>query len=346
MQTSFYIDIKSLLILNMQDKWKPSASIDTLRTRASLLSCIRRFFESRGVMEVETPILSHSTVTDVHLEAMSTLHTNPMTGKQSKLWMQTSPEFAMKRLLCAGSGCIYQLCKSIRDDEVGKRHNPEFTMLEWYRVGFDMQLLIDEVDMFLQATIGSKSLQQMTYQQAFINYLDFDPFAIDINTLVELCKQNGFANISTDVLATNNSGHDIDILLQFLFSHSIEPYLGSKQPTAITHFPKTQAALAKLSPDNPNTALRFEVYIKGVELANGYEELQDPEVQRQRMDEDNQTRLAIGKQTKAIDTLFLDGLVAGLPACSGVALGVDRLLMLKLGLEDIKHVISFSIENA
>jgi lysyl-tRNA synthetase class 2 len=329
----------------MQAKWQPTASIATLRKRAELIKTIRHFFEARDVLEVDTPVLSHSTITDVHLEAMSTLHTNPMDGKKSKLWMQTSPEFAMKRLLCGGSGCIYQICKSVRDDEVGKKHNPEFTMLEWYRVGFDMQALINEVDTLLQATLDTQEAHQMTYQQVFLKYLDLDPLNDSIVPLIDVCKQHGFENITDEIDSNNCSQIDIDMLLQLLFSHCIEPNLGDVQPVVITHFPKSQAALAKLCPKNRATALRFEVYFKGMELANGYEELQDADIQAQRMQDDNRVRSALGKEIKPIDTLFLDALQSGLPMCSGVALGMDRLLMLKLESADIKEVISFSIDN-
>ncbi|GBL05182.1 elongation factor P--(R)-beta-lysine ligase [Glaciecola sp. KUL10] len=330
----------------MQINWRPTASINTLRERAQLLKTIRYFFDVRNVLEVETPILARSTVTDVHLEAMSTIHTNPMDNKQSKLWMQTSPEFAMKRLLCAGSGCIYQICKSIRDDELGKKHNPEFTMLEWYRVGFDMQSLIDEVDLLLRETIGTSAMRQMTYQQAFVEYLGIDPLSLSIDTLVHECIKHGFENIVESVNLENNQQTDVDMMLQLLFSHCIEPRLVGDSPVSISHFPKSQAALAKLCPMLPDTALRFEVYYKGIELANGYEELQDAQIQKQRMEEDNRIRNAIGREKKPIDDLFLDALMIGLPKCSGVALGVDRLLMLKLGFTDIRKVISFSIENA
>jgi lysyl-tRNA synthetase class 2 len=344
LQAPFYF--KESLNLFMQTKWQPTASIATLRERAELIKTIRLFFEERTVLEVDTPILSHSTITDVHLEAMSTLHTNPMDDQQSKLWLQTSPEFAMKRLLCAGSGCIYQICKSVRDDEVGKKHNPEFTMLEWYRVGFDMQALINEVDMLLQATLDSKAVHQMTYQQVFLKYLNLDPFNDSIIPLIDVCKQHGFDNIVNEIDTNNCSQIDIDTLLQLLFSHCIEPNLGDVHPVVITHFPKSQAALAKLCSKNRSTALRFEVYFKGMELANGYEELQDADIQAQRMQDDNRVRSALGKEIKPIDTLFLDALQSGLPQCSGIALGLDRLLMLKLDLADINEVISFSIDNA
>lgn len=326
--------------------WRPTASIEVLRKRAGYLNKIRAFFEARDVLEVETPALCAYSVTDTHLEAMQTLHTHPGNTQASQLFLQTSPEFAMKRLLSAGSGCIYQISKSFRDDEVGKQHNPEFTMLEWYRVGFEMQALIDEVADLLSLVLECEGYEQLTYQQAFEQFLSVDPLNISFEVLVELAHQHGFETVTDSMDLSQALQTDRDCLLQLLFSHCIEPSLGSNIPCVVTHFPMSQAALAQQSQDNPKTSLRFEFYVRGIELANGYQELQDATVQKVRMEQDNRDRQALNKATKSIDPYLIDALQSGLPACSGVAMGIDRLMMLSMNKSHIRDVMAFCIDNA
>ncbi len=301
---------------------------------------IRRFFIDRGVVEVETPILSKFTVTDIHLLSFETQFVTPIIANNTKLYMITSPEYHMKRLLAAGSGPIYQIIKAFRNQEKGRYHNPEFTMLEWYRPHYDMYRLIDEVDDFLQQILDCQPTERISYQQAFQRYLNIDPIAIELEK-----KQLHDAAVQ---LGLNNTGKEEnkDVLLQFLFTIGVEPNLGKYKPTVIYHFPASQAALAKISKEDNRVSERFEVYFKGIELANGFRELTDAEEQRKRFEHDNQMREKMGLPKQAIDERFLAALGEIIPDCSGVALGIDRLVMFILNAEKISDVISFSIELA
>lgn len=320
--------------------WQPSATIDSLKARAELLKTIRQFFYKRDVLEVETPLLSNGTVTDVHLDAFTTEFPHHHSGKTKALYLQTSPEFAMKRLLCAGSGSIFQICKSFRNEAAGRFHNPEFTMLEWYRVGFDDQDLIAEVDRLMQETLAVEPAIKMTYQQAFITYLKFDPLSASFDEIKQLVLTH-----SKDDWLVNED--DSDVLLQWLFSMYIEPKLGTDTtPCFIYDFPSSQASLAKVNETDPRVAHRFELYFRGIELANGFYELQNAQEQEQRFIKDNEQRTSLGLVSKPIDELFLASLKQGLPDCAGVALGVDRLFMLQQKLSHIEQAISFSIDKA
>lgn len=319
--------------------WEPSASIDTLVIRAKLIQKIRQFFISRDVLEVETPTLSSATVTDVHLCGFHTNFISPFQAESQLLYMQTSPEFAMKRLLSAGSGAIFQICKSFRNEEAGRHHNPEFTMLEWYRPGFDHLQLMNEVDQLMQAIVGSQPAETISYQQVFLQYLKLDPLNDDLASIKNLCIQHGFADIA-------KLESDKDTLLQLLFSHLIEPKIGQIAPVFVIDFPASQAALARISALDSKVAERFELYFKGIELANGFHELTDPNEQRRRFTTDNQIRADKGLPVMPIDERFLSALDSGLPSCAGVALGVDRLIMLALQKTHISEVIAFSINNS
>jgi len=245
----------------------------------------------------------------------------------------------MKRLLCAESGSIYQICKAFRHEGEGRWHNPEFTMLEWYRVGFDHFALMDEVDALLQETLSTLPADTMTYQDAFLTYLNIDPLSASNDELLGAMKQQGI-----DIHEPENLSFDSK--LQLLFSYVIEPQIGSDKPCFIYNFPASQAALAKLSATDPRVAERFEVYFKGAELANGFNELSAAKEQRVRFESDNEKRRASGLVTKPIDENFLNALEVGLPLCAGVALGVDRLLMLKTGANHINEVINFTVSRA
>jgi lysyl-tRNA synthetase class 2 len=335
----------------MGDLWRPSASIETLRKRAALLQNIRKFFAQRNVLEVDTPSLSANTITDPYLEAMHTLHTHPGASNSSRLYLQTSPEYAMKRLLAAGSGDIFQLCKAFRDDEVGRIHNPEFTMLEWYKVGYTMQQLIDEVAALLVVTLPIEQVKQSSYCALFEKYLEIDPLDVTLSALIALSSTLGLADYVSSLHANLQLSEGVhenallrDSILQVLFSTHIEPYIGKKCPIVVCYFPASQASLATLSEDG-RTANRFEVYYKGIELANGFDELTDAQSQLVRFERDNQKRAALGLATKAIDKHFMAALNHGLPQTAGVALGVDRLLMLALQKDAIEKVISFSHHN-
>ena len=320
-----------------QTQWQPSASIKNLLTRAKLIEEIRRFFTDRGLLEVETPVLSEFGVTDVHLATFSTEFISPF-GEQSKtLWLSTSPEYHMKRLLAAGSGPIFQIGKVFRNEEAGNRHNPEFTMLEWYRPHFDMYRLINEVDDLLQQILECPPAESMSYQFAFQQYVGLDPLSADLSELVEKAKKY-------QLMGAENESRDI--LLQFLFSAVVEPQIGQEAPVVVYHFPASQAALAQISSEDLRVAERFEFYYKGLELANGFHELSDAREQLRRFQQDNLQREKMGLPVRTIDTRLLSALQAGIPNCSGVALGVDRLLMIAMGAEHIKEVISFAIDNA
>ena len=320
-----------------QEQWQPTASVKNLLTRAKLLAEIRRFFTDRGLLEVETPVLSEFGVTDVHLATFSTEFISPF-GEQSKtLWLSTSPEYHMKRLLAAGSGPIFQIGKVFRNEEAGNRHNPEFTMLEWYRPHFDMYRLINEVDDLLQQILECPPAESMSYQFAFQQYVGLDPLSADLSELVEKAEKH-------QLIGAENENRDT--LLQFLFSTVVEPQIGQEAPVVVYHFPASQAALAQISSEDLRVAERFEFYYKGLELANGFHELSDAREQLRRFQQDNLQREKMGLPVRAIDIRLLAALQAGIPNCSGVALGVDRLLMIAMGTESIKDVISFAIDNA
>ncbi|WMY94764.1 MAG: elongation factor P--(R)-beta-lysine ligase [Arsenophonus sp.] len=326
--------------MNERVNWQPNISIDNLLKRSKIIHEIRRFFIDRGVVEVETPILSKFAVTDVHLFHFETQFIAPLIHNNIKMYMITSPEYHMKRLVAAGSGPIYQIIKSFRNKEKGRYHNPEFTMLEWYRPNYDMYRLIDEVDDFLQQILDCAPTSRLSYQQVFQRYFEFDPLSLELEKkiLCDAAFKLGFSNAYKE--------KDKDILLQFLFTIGIEPYLGKEKPTVIYHFPASQASLAKISREDNRVAERFEVYFKGIELANGFCELTDKEENQRRFENDNKIRKTLGLSINPIDQYFLNALDQVMPDCSGVALGIDRLLMLALKIEKISDVISFSIERA
>lgn len=319
--------------------WCPTADIKTLAEKARILASVRAFFANRQVMEVDTPVLSQATVTDEHLHCFETQYVGPEMASGGSLYLQTSPEYAMKRLLCAGSGSIYQISKAFRNEESGRFHNPEFTMLEWYRLGFDHHQLMAEVDQLLRMTLKCPQAEYMTYQQVFMIHLSIDPLDASVESLVSKATEKGLADIARDEI-------NKDTLLQLLFSLCIESEIGQNAPCFVYDFPATQAALARISPDDHRVAERFEVYFKGIELANGFHELSDVAEQRQRFEQDNLKRQRAGRPEHVIDTHFMAALEAGLPECAGVALGVDRLMMLALDKPHIQDVLAFPVTIA
>ncbi len=320
------------------DHWRPSISIKNLKARAKILTQIRNFFAAHDVMEVETPVLSRAAVTDLHLRSFK------LSSKENPppFYLHTSPEFAMKRLLAAGSGSIYQIAKVFREGESGRFHNPEFTLLEWYRLGWTYHELMDEVDSLLQLILKTKSGKRETYQALFKKHLDINPHSVPIEQLQNCISQYGLINIS------GIDYNDRDILLQLLMSHCIEPNLGMDCPCFVVDYPASQAALAKIrysDYDDFYVAERFEVYVKGIELANGFQELCDAEEQAARFQGDLQMRDKQHLPKVPIDNHFLDALKFGLPECAGVALGIDRLVLLALKENHINNVISFPIDR-
>ncbi|WP_100656205.1 elongation factor P--(R)-beta-lysine ligase [Alteromonas flava] len=310
-------------------QWQPSTSLNALQQRAKLYCAIRDFFAQRDVLEVETPILSQFANTDPHIQSIACQHG----------FLHTSPEFAMKRLLAAGSGSIYQICKTFRHEESGRWHNPEFTMLEWYRVGFNHFQLMQEVSELLGKVLGCGPAETLTYQQAFVDNVGIDPLTRDIEMLRSWVNEQ-------ELLATGADAMSYDDLLHLVFSHCIEPKLGQHVPTLVVGFPASQSALARVNSADPRIADRFEAYYRGIELANGFYELSHAQEQRQRFELDNHQRSLNGQEEMPVDEHLLQALEAGLPDCAGVALGLDRLLMLVMGAEHIDEVIAFPAERA
>ena len=319
--------------------WQPTAPLTQLKQRAAILATIRHFFAQREVLEVDTPAMSQATVTDIHLHTFQTTFVGPGYADGQPLYLMTSPEFHMKRLLAAGSGAIYQICKSFRNEESGRYHNPEFTMLEWYRPGFDHHALMDEMNDLLQLVLGCEAAERMTYQQAFVDVLGVCPLEGSMAELKEVAAGLGLADIA-------EPEQDRDTLLQLLFSVGVEPKIGQQAPAFVFDFPASQAALAQINPQDPRVAERFEVYFKGIELANGFHELSDGDEQLSRFEQDNRKREVMGLAPQPIDMHLVEALRAGFPDCAGVALGVDRLIMLSLGVDHIDQVSAFPITIA
>lgn len=320
--------------------WRPSADMEMLRQRAAMLTVLREFFAERGVLEVETPVLSSHGATDPHLDSFCTVYTGPGAPSGRPVYLQTSPEFAMKRLLAAGSGPIYQICKSFRNGEAGRNHNPEFTMLEWYRPGLDYRALMAEVDDLLQRVLHSPPAECLTYAAVFDHYLSLDAHTAT-GAMLRACAADH------RVSAPDTLQDDRDAWLTLLWTHLIEPHLGSGgRPLFVSDYPVSQAMLAQVRPGTPPVAERFEVYISGVELANGFQELGDGVEQRRRFEENCRYRREVGLAEMVPDERLLAALAHGLPFCSGVALGVDRLLLIRTGAHKLVDVLAFPVEIA
>ncbi|SDK29140.1 EF-P lysine aminoacylase EpmA [Billgrantia gudaonensis] len=320
----------------MPTDWRPTASIETLRARARLLAEVRAFFAERDVLEVETPVLGHGGSTDLHLASLSCQATTP--AGRERLWLQTSPEFHMKRLLAAGSGPIFQLAKSFRDGETGRRHNLEFTMLEWYRPGFALEALIEEAAALIHAVLGCHPgpLRPRRYRELFRESLGLDPFVAELAELRRLAGERGGLDMDD---ATR------DDCLDLLMSLVIEPALGRGGLDVVVDYPASQAALARRHRDPEDgawVASRFELYYQGLELANGYDELTDAAEQAERFAADNAVRRSAGLTEVDVDERLLAALEAGMPAGSGVALGLDRLIQLALGKASVAEVMAFA----
>ena len=331
----------------MSGDWRPSASPERLRLRARLLAAVRAFFAVRGVLEVETPVLAPSTVPDLHLASLETRRRGPGAPPAGeRLYLQTSPEVHMKRLLAAGSGPIFQLARAFRDGEAGRRHNPEFTLLEWYRPGFDHHALMDEVEALLDSVLGKTVLgapaERLTYAELFERHAGVDPHRASVAELDAVAAAAGIAAPALDT-------EDRDGRLHLLVSHLVEPRLPAGRITFVHDFPASQAALARVRPGSdggPPLAERFEVYVGPVELANGFHELTDAAEQRRRFERDRDERRRLGLPVPPLDERFLDALEAGLPPCAGVALGFDRLVMLAAGADSLDQVLAFPADRA
>jgi elongation factor P--(R)-beta-lysine ligase len=319
--------------------WRPGATLERLRHRAALFAQIRAFFGTHGVLEVDTPHLVNFAVTDRHLHSAQVRWPGALAGLQ---YLHTSPEYAMKRLLAAGSGDIFQICHVFRGDEQGPIHNSEFTLLEWYRRDCSLAALMQEVDELLRALlagIAGTSTQFLSYEQVFRAALKCNPLSDPDHTLAACARAQGF----DDGLV---SGCARDELLDLLMGACVGPRLGMAGPVFVHRYPASQAALARLDPTDPRVALRFELYLQGIELANGFEELADADEQAARFRADQEARAARGLVVTPIDEFLLAALRAGLPPCAGVALGFDRVLMIACGAQRIGDVLTFTSASA
>jgi elongation factor P--(R)-beta-lysine ligase len=302
--------------------------------RAALLKTIRCFMDERNIMEVETPILSPTGNTDPNIASLTTCLHSIEQKESIQLFMNTSPEFAMKRLLASGSGCIYQIAKVFRDEETGRYHEPEFTMLEWYRIGFDHHALMDETEILLRQ-LGYIECERKSFEEVFEKYTGLNPHLADTRELGEKAVLSGL----------QGTGFDRRTLLDFLFSHWVAPTLIGNRPIFIYDYPVCQAALAQIRRDSPPVAERFELFINGLEIANGFHELCDANEQLSRFQYENTMRKVQGLDEIPIDKKLIAALENGLPDCAGIAVGLDRLLIHLSGVDLISKVMTFSRDN-
>ncbi|MDR9489022.1 MAG: EF-P lysine aminoacylase EpmA [Spiribacter sp.] len=309
--------------------WLPSATPAVLRQRAALLSQLRAFFAARDVIEVQTPVLAGAGVTDPKIEQFYEAKT--------QRWLQTSPEYAMKRLLAAGIGDCFQITPVFRAGEQGRYHNPEFTLLEWYRCGFDAETLMQEVTELVNAVLGEAPFVHQRYQQAFIDAGLPDPLTADQTQLQQAALATAKSTALPDALEREG-------WLDWLLSTVVIQSLPAR--CFLTHYPANQAVLARLSPTDARVAERFELFCDGVEIANGFHELTDPQLLNERFARDQVERQTKGQMTLHEDTRLLAAMTSGLPDCAGVALGVDRLFMLAAGLDSIANGIAFDWDRA
>jgi len=302
-----------------------------------MLKTARTFFADRGVLEVETPMLSAAAVSDPQIESLAT----QIAGASGRRYLCPSPEYAMKRLLAAGSGDIYQICKVFRDAERGRWHNPEFTMIEWYRLGLDDNALMNEVEALIGELLAPARVlgaaERLSYSDALQRHAGVDAFDSTEDELLNAARRHG---IHCDAQL------DRDAKLDLLMGLIVGPRLGSGNPCFVCDYPATQAALARLKPGLPPVAARFELYLDGLELANGFHELATAEEQRARFMRDLSLRGARGQVQPPLDENFLAAMMSGLPDCAGVALGFDRLVAIALGADNLADAMAFSVENA
>jgi lysyl-tRNA synthetase class 2 len=322
------------------EDWRPSASRAVLTRRAALLARTREFFAAREVLEVDTPLLVNAPVSDVHIHSARVQLASAEPGAPPALFLHSSPEYAMKRLLADGSGDIYQVCHVMRGAESGRHHNPEFTLIEWYRVGCSLARLMDEVEALVRVLLGAgaaaRTSERLSYREAFVRELGLDPLTAPTAALAQAAQPLGLSGAEPDR----------DECLELLMGALVGPRLGRGRLTFVRGYPASQAALARLDPSDPRTAERFELYCDGVELANGFHELAAAEELRQRFARDNAQRLRRALPVSAPDERLLAALAFGLPDCAGVALGFDRTLMLAVGAAHIEEVLAFPTARA
>jgi lysyl-tRNA synthetase class 2 len=318
--------------------WRPSSGYSTAQRRAYMLSAARQYFAAQEILEVETPALSRHAVSDPQIESVgSTLLVDPA----NEYFLRTSPEFAMKRLLCAGYPDIYEICKVFRDGEVGRRHQPEFTMIEWYRRNFGLQEIIGDTIALIATLLNAEQLTadpvQLSYDEAFQGFVGLNPREALIDDLATAAK--------ADASLCNSVGMNRDDWLNLILSNEVSTQFADDRLTVLYHYPASQAALARICPDNESVADRFEVFLGSLELANGYVELTDAAEQRRRFADDQRLRKELGRKTRPLDEQLLAALENGLPECAGVAVGFDRLLMINEGRDDIRAVQSIAFKE-
>ena len=331
------------------EDWRPSTSRERLVARAALLERAREFFAARSILEVDTPLVVNTPVSDVHIHSpyvqLSAQPDGAAAAPAQRYFLHTSPEYAMKRLLAAGSGDIYQICHVVRGNERGRLHNPEFTLIEWYRVGFALEQLMDEVDALVRVLLGAAAppaSERVSYRDAFLRELGLDPFTADEAALAQAARPLGLGAAGSGGVPPLSR----DEWLELLMGGIVGARLGRHTLTFVHGYPATQAALARLDPCDPRAAQRFELYCEGIELANGFHELTAAAEQRARFQQDNMRRRQLGLPVFPLDERLLSALAAGLPDCAGVALGFDRVAMLALGAAHIDEVLPFPTARA
>ena len=325
----------------MNNSWQPGCSVELIHLRAKLLHDIRAFFYANNVLEVETPILCQAAGTDPYLEHFTSYQSS---ANSNCLYLQTSPEFAMKRLLAANTQSIYQICKAFRQGESGRFHNPEFTVLEWYRVGFNLQQLMDDVEhllsQFLFVDGFPEKAKRISYKKIFAKYTGLNALEFDLALYQSVAKKQGYPE-AVELCVSDHAAW-----LDFLFSHSVQAHLGKYGLCMVYDYPACLPSLARLKQGNPLVVERVEVFIQGLELGNGYFELTDVKEQIRRFEQDILLRERNGSDRINKDERFLAALRSGLPDCSGIAIGLDRLLMIISQKNSIDEVLAFPIKNA
>ena len=309
--------------------YEPVASAATLAFRRRLRATLRRWFREKNIDEAETSVLVATPVSDPGIRSFSV----PLTGTDERRYLHTSPEYQMKRLLAAGSGDIYQIAPVFRDGEAGARHQPEFTLIEWYRLGFGLdEIVADTLELIGLALGPEQSRRIVDFRDAFLAATGLDPLLVTDGELLRACGS----------VAERLHG-DRNACLDWLTATAVIPQLDAGVATVVRHYPVSQAALAAVNPDDERTALRFEIFFAGMEIANGFVELTDPGEQRRRFEQDRKVRAVRGSEDTCPDEALLAALEAGLPPCAGVAVGFDRLVMAALGIRDIRDVQAFPV---
>jgi elongation factor P--(R)-beta-lysine ligase len=320
-------------------EWQPTATREVLAHRSAVLMHARHFFVDRGLIEVDTPLIVNAPVTDVHIHSAKV----EFSDSARPFFLHTSPEYAMKRLLAAGIGDIFQICHVARGLERGRHHNAEFTLIEWYRLGYTLDRLMHETETLVRTLMGDVAFEltseSISYEDAFLQELALNPLTASMQELSAACSKAGFT-------ADAQRGAQRDELLELLMGTVVGPKLGHRSLTFVFNYPASQAALARVNPLDPRWALRFELYCKGMELANGFLELFDVNEQRERFEQDNEERQRRGLPAYPLDERFLAALEAGLPECAGVAVGFDRVMMLAAEVEHIDAVLPFATDIA